>query len=178
MLAYIFVLLAVAVRFLPHPWMFTPVVGALLFFGARGSRRQLWIPTALLVGSDLVLTKFVYHYAFVWDQLVIFAWYGAILWLGTTLGSGPKIPRLIGAAVTSSVSFFLVTNFTSWLVGTLPYPRNFAGILTSYELGLPFFRHALEGDLLFTLVMFATPAALQALSGILAKHGDHAATAP
>jgi hypothetical protein len=177
MLAYIFVMFAVAFRFFPHPWMFTPVVGALLFFGARGPRRQLWAALALLIGSDLVLTKFFYHYAFVWDQLVIFGWYAAILWLGTTLGRNPKILRLIGTALASSVSFFLVTNFTSWLVGTLPYARNLSGILTSYGLGLPFFRHAVEGDLLFTLVMFGTPAALEALSGLLAKHSDRTAAA-
>ena len=177
MLAYIFVLLAIAVRFLPHPWMFTPVVGSLLFFGARGSRRQLWIPLALLVASDVVLTKLVYHYAFLWDQLVIFAWYAAILWLGTTLGSRPKVLRLVAASLASSVSFFLITNFTSWAMGTLPYPRNLSGILTSYELGLPFFRHALEGDLLFTMAMFATPMALNAVSAALNKESDHTAAA-
>ena len=36
MLAYLFIALAVAVRFMPHPWTFTPVAAALLFFGARG----------------------------------------------------------------------------------------------------------------------------------------------
>jgi hypothetical protein len=177
MLAYIFVLFAVVVRFLPHPWMFTPVVGSLLFFGARGTRRQFWVPLALLIGSDIALTKLLYHYPFVWDQLVIFAWYGAILWLGTTLGRNPKIVRLVGAALASSVSFFLVTNFTSWLVGTLPYPRDLSGIIDSYGNGLPFFRHALEGDLLFTLAMFATPVALRALADLFSKQSDHAAAA-
>lgn len=177
MLAYFFLLLAVGVRFFPHPWMFTPVVGALLFFGARGSRRQLWLPLALLVASDVLLTKLVYHYPFVWDQLVIFAWYAAILWLGTRLGTNPRMLRVIAASVTSSVSFFLVTNFTSWLVVTLPYPRNFGGVLASYEAGLPFFRHALEGDLLFSVVMFATPAILRALSNAFSSQGDHVAAA-
>jgi len=177
MLAYLFVLFAVAVRFLPHPWMFTPVVGSLLFFGARGSRRQLWVPLALLIGSDIFLTKFVYHYPFVWDQLVIFAWYAAMLWFGTTLGRNPKILHQIGAALTGSVSFFLVTNFTSWLVATLPYPRNLSGLFDSYIAGLPFFRHAVEGDLLFTLAMFATPVVLHALGGLFERQGDHTAAA-
>lgn len=177
MLAYIFVLLAVAVRFLPHPWMFTPVVGSLLFFGARGSRRQLWLPWALLIGSDLALNKFVYHYQFVWDQFVIFAWYAAILWLGTALGRNPKVLRQIGAALASSVSFFLITNFMAWLAETLPYPRNWSGLMMSYELGLPFFRHAVEGDLLFTLAMFATPVALHALGDAFSHQSDHTATA-
>jgi len=57
MLAYLFVILAVVVRFMPHPLAFTPVGASLLFFGARGPRRQLWVPVALLAASDVVLTK-------------------------------------------------------------------------------------------------------------------------
>ena len=85
MLAYLFVILAVAVRFMPHPWMFTPVAGSLLFFGARGSRRQIWVPFVLLVASDVVLTKIVWAYTFSWDNFVTFAWYAAVLWLGASL---------------------------------------------------------------------------------------------
>src|SRR5689334_14443197 len=103
MLAYVFVLLAVAVRFMPHPWMFTPVVGSLLFFGARGSRRQLWIPFALLAASDVVLTKWVYSYPFSWDHYVTFAWYAGVLWLGTRLGAKTKFVPVVGAALASSV---------------------------------------------------------------------------
>ena len=38
MLAYVYLLLAVATRLtlLPHPWNFTPLTAALLYFGARG----------------------------------------------------------------------------------------------------------------------------------------------
>ena len=62
MLAYLFVVLAIAVRFMPHPWMFTPVTASLLFFGARGPRRFLWAPVAMLAASDIVLTKYFWHY--------------------------------------------------------------------------------------------------------------------
>ena len=163
MLAYLFVALAVAVRFLPHPWMFTPVAAALLFFGARGSRRKLWIPFALLAASDVILTRFVYSYVFSWDHLVTWAWYAAILWLGTTLRNRTTPLRVIGAALTSSISFFLVSNLAVWACWDM-YPKTFAGLMTSYTLALPFFRHSLEGDLLFTGVMFATPWALHAMT--------------
>src|SRR6478752_8975749 len=94
MLPYLFVVLAILVRFLPfmgplnvlpHAWHFTPLAASLLFFGARGSRRQMWIPLALLAGADLVLTILVYKYPFTWDTLVTWAWYAAILWRGTNL---------------------------------------------------------------------------------------------
>ena len=51
MLAYLFVLLAVAIRFLPHPFAFTPVGASLLFFGASAPRKRAWIPLALLAVS-------------------------------------------------------------------------------------------------------------------------------
>src|SRR5258706_13404330 len=91
MLPYLFILLAIAVRFLPfagswnvlpHAWHFTPLAASLLFFGARGSKRQMWIPLALLVSTDVVLTKFIYSYTFSWNHLVTWAWYSAILWMG------------------------------------------------------------------------------------------------
>ncbi len=174
MLAYLFVLLAVAVRFLPHPWMFTPVAGSLLFFGARGSRRQLWVPFALLAASDVILTKLVWAYPFSWDHFVTWAWYVAILWLGTSLRTNSKPWRLIGAALASSISFFVLSNFAVWACWNM-YPKNLSGLMLSYAAGLPFFRHALVGDLLFTLVMFSAPVALQALAGALGKEHDHAA---
>ncbi len=175
MLAYLFVVLAVAVRFMPHPWMFTPVTGSLLFFGARGPHRQLWIPFVLLAASDVALTKLVYAYPFTWDHYVTFAWYAAVLWLGTRLGAKTKWVPVIGAALASSASFFLITNLVAWAWLDM-YPKNLSGVMMSYAAGLPFFRHALAGDLIFTTAMFATPIALHALSEFR-SHSDHAAAA-
>jgi hypothetical protein len=174
MLAYIFVLLAVAVRFMPHPFTFTPVAAALLFFGARASRRQLWVPLLLLAVSDIVLTKIVYSYPFSWDHFVTWGWYAAILLLGTGLRDNAKPVRLVGASLTSSISFFLLSNFAVWACWNM-YPKNFSGLMASYTLGLPFFRHEIVGDLLFTGVMFAAPVVIQTLSGAMAKNGATAA---
>ncbi len=174
MLAYLFVVLAVAVRFMPHPWMFTPVVGALLFFGARGPRRQLWIPFALLATSDVVLTKLVYSYPFSWDHYVTFAWYAAVIWLGTRLGAKTKWIPVVGAALASSVSFYLITNLVAWAWLDM-YPKNLSGVVESYVAALPFFRHAVVGDLIFTVAMFAAPMAVHALSGAFGRQSDHAA---
>jgi hypothetical protein len=176
MLAYLFVVLAVAVRFLPHPLSFTPVAAALLFFGARGSRRQMWMPLVLLVVSDVILTKAVYAYVFAWDQIVTWAWYAGILWLGTKLRDKATPLRVIGAALASSVSFFLVSNFAVWAAWDM-YPKNFAGLMESYVAGLPFFRRGVEGDLLFTSLMFATPVVIHALAGVFSKSSDRAAAA-
>jgi hypothetical protein len=165
MLAYLFVIFAVAARmpFMPHPWNFTPVAAALLYFGARGSRRQLWVPLALLAASDVILTKFVYAYVFSWDHFVTWAWYAAILLLGSRLRETTSWLRVGGAAPASSVSFFVVSNFAVWACWNM-YPKTLAGLMACYAAGLPFFRGTLIGDMLFTAVMFGLPAVAAAVA--------------
>lgn len=186
MLAYIFLLLAIAVRFLPfagplnvlpHAWHFTPLAASLLFFGARGSRRQMLIPLVMLAATDVILTKYVYAFTFSWDQLVTWIWYAAILWLGTGLREKATFWRVVGAALASSVSFFLVSNFAVWAAWPQMYPRGFGGLMMSYAAGIPFFRGTAESDLFFSLAFFGTPVLIQAFSTRLSRSGDHTATA-
>src|SRR5450631_4585778 len=159
MLAYLFVIFAILMRmpFMPHPWGFTPVAAALLYFGARGSRRQLWVPFALLAISDVILTKFVYSYPFSWDHFVTWAWYAAILVLGNQLRENTGWLRVTGAALASSVSFFVISNFAFWACSGM-YPKTLSGLMTCYFAGLPFFRRGFAGDMLFTAAMFGLPA--------------------
>src|ERR1700744_5118230 len=90
MLPYLFVLLTIAVRFLPfagplnfipHAWHFTPLGASLLYFGARGPNKQIGIRLVLLAITDFVLTRYIYTFTFSWDQLVTWLWYAGILWL-------------------------------------------------------------------------------------------------
>ena len=175
MLAYLFVLLAVAVRFMPHPLAFTPVAAALLYFGARGPKRQLWAPLALLAVSDVILTKIVYSYPLTWDHFVTWAWYAAILLLGTQLRENTNWLRVGGAALASSVSFFAVSNFAVWACWNM-YPKTLAGLMTCYAAALPFFRRGVAGDMVFTAVMFGVPAVAAAVASSIHKpHGTAAA---
>jgi hypothetical protein len=173
MLAYVFVLFAVAVRFMPHPLAFTPVAAALLYFGARGPKRQWWAPLALMVAADVVLTKVVYSYPLTWDHFVTWAWYAAILLLGTRLREYANWLRVGGAALTSSISFFAVSNFAVWACWGM-YPKTMSGLMTCYAAGLPFFRRGIAGDLLFSAVMFGLPA-LAALA--VRSHKPHGTAA-
>jgi hypothetical protein len=177
MLAYLFVIFAVLARmpFMPHPWNLTPVAAALLYFGARRPRRQLWVPFALLAASDVILTKFVYAFPFSWDHFVTWAWYAAILLLGTRLRKNSNWVRVGGAALASSVSFFVVSNFAVWACWNM-YPKTFSGLMTCYDAGVPFFRHTLAGDLLFSAVMFGLPAIAALLARSSKAYGTAAAS--
>jgi len=186
MLPYLFVLLAIAVRFLPfagslnvipHAWHFTPLAASLLFFGAKGSRRQMWIPLTLLAATDVILTKYIYAYTFSWDHVVTWAWYAAILWLGTNLREKSGPVRVIAAALASSVSFFLISNFAVWAAWNM-YPKTFNGLMMSYAAGLPFVRGTVESDLFFSVAFFGMPVFLHALAGWMRKSSpDHIAAA-
>jgi hypothetical protein len=174
MLAYLFVIFAVLARmpFMPHPWGFTPVAAALLYFGARGSRRQLWVPFGLMIASDVLLNKFVYAYPLGWDQPVVWAWYAAILLLGTQLHENSGWLRVAGAALASSVSFFILSDLAVWAFGTM-YPKTWSGLVSCYVAALPFFRRGLAGDMLFTAVLFGLPA----LATMVARHKPRGAAA-
>ena len=160
MLAYLFVVLAVVLRFVTLPVAFTSVAASLLFFGARQPRRRMWIPLALLVAADVVLTKLVYAYPLSADHLVTWAWYVAVLLLGEKLRENAGALRVGGAALAASVSFFVVSNLAVWAAWEM-YPKTLAGLAACYVAALPFFRHSLAGDLLFTAVFFGIGALVE-----------------
>jgi hypothetical protein len=138
----------------------------------------MWIPLTLFAATDVILTKFIYSYTLTWDLLVTWAWYAAILWLGTNLREKSGPVRVIAAALTSSVSFFLISNFAVWAAWPQMYPRGFNGLMMSYAAGLPFFRGTVESDLFFSIAFFGTPVFLMALSRWMHKSaGDHIAAA-
>jgi hypothetical protein len=83
----------------------------------------------------------------------------------------------MGSALAGSVVFFLVSNFAVWAAWGDLYPMTFAGLMTCYAAGLPFFRRAVEGDLLFTAAMFAAPVVLHSLSVRLRKSPGNIAAA-
>ena len=88
------------------------------------------------------------------------AWYAAILLLSTRLRDHIKPVWVVASALTSSVSFFLISNFASWACFTDMYPRSWSGLMMSYVAGLPFFQRAAIGDLIFTAAFFAVPVLL------------------
>jgi hypothetical protein len=156
MLAYLFVLMAVAVhiRFIALPFSFTPVVAALLYFGARMPRKQMWIPVAALAASDVYLTRVTYGYPLTADHLVTWAWYAAIILLGGVMIKGFSPLRIGSSALIASVSFFFISNFAVWLVWRDMYPKTVNGLMACYVAGLPFFRTAIVSDLFFAAVYF------------------------
>jgi hypothetical protein len=161
MLAYLFVIIAAGLRFLPHPFHFTPVGAALLFFGAYRPKREMWIPVAVLVASDLLLNRFVYNIPLHADQLVVWAWYAGAIAIGMLLRKQLSAPRVAGASLSASISFYLISNFAVWATYEM-YPKTWQGLLACYAAAVPFFRNTVVSDLVFSAVLFSIPLAIAA----------------
>jgi len=165
MLAYLYVMFAVVLRFLPPqhvlPFHFMPVGASLLYFGARRPAREMWAPFLLMAAGDLALNRFVYHLPFGGDQFASWLWYLGAIGLGLLIRNKTSVARLAGASVALSVSFFVISNFAVWASGSM-YPMTWPGLMTCYTLAVPFFRNTLIGDAVFTAVLFGAPALLHA----------------
>ena len=170
MLAFLYVLIAVAVRVVAGTGTFatlgfTPVGASLLFFGARMPRKFYFFPVALLIASDLYLNQRVYGMPLTWDQGLIFAWYAGALLIGSLLRNRIKPLYVGGAALASAVSFFVISNFGVWASGYVGYPHTWAGLAACYVAAIPFFEKGIVSDLVFSAAFFAIPALLGYMVG-------------
>lgn len=162
MLAYLFVLLAVAVRLFSGlgyvgTMGFVPLEASMLYFGSRMSRKHYLPPFALLILTDIYLTTQRYGMTVSWEQGIIWAFYIGVFFLGSLLKDRVKPLYVVGAALASATGFFLISNFGVWL-GTGMYPHTFSGLVSCYVAALPFYGKGVASNLLFSAIFFGLPA--------------------
>jgi hypothetical protein len=167
MLAYLFVLVAIAMRVLSGTGAFatlgfTPLGASLLFFGSRMPRKQFAAAVALVIASDFFLNYKVYGIPLGWDQGLIWAWYVGACFIGSAIRGRIKVLNVAGAALGSALSFYLISNFGVWAAGYVGYPKTFAGLLACYVAAIPFFEKGVLSDLMFSGIFFSIPAIVAA----------------
>jgi len=154
---YLFVLAAILMRVLPHPWNVTPMGAMFLFSGAtfRDKRLSLLVPLGALMISDFAVDRLVYHGTYLHAWFTPYTWAGFLLvgLIGWLLRSRLSVGRVAGASLASSLVFFLVSNFGVW-TGWQMYPPTYRGLIDCYVAAVPFFRNTVVGDLIFAGVMF------------------------
>lgn len=144
-------LLAAALpRLIPHPPNFSPVAALALFDGAsmvsRGS--AFLLPLSAMFLSDLAIG---------WHSLLplVYVCFMLIVCLGFGLRQRPSAWAVGGAAATSPVLYFILTNFAVWTKSSL-YAHNAAGLAACYTVAIPFFWNTLLGDLFYATILFGT----------------------
>ena len=170
--AYLLLLAALLSRVIPHAgWYgFTAVGGALLYFGAKRSWREMLLPVAALAVADYYLTTHVYNYPFRWtDYLITWSWYAAAIVLGQILlARRVSVLRVVSAALLGPTSFFLASNYAVWVVSHNPgnmYAPGLPGLLACLVAGLPFYARDLASTGLILTVAFAAPVAVRRYLG-------------
>lgn len=140
------ILLAIVARLVPHAPNFAPIGGLALFSGANFRNKiALLIPLTAMFVSDIFL-GFHKTVPFVYASFIMIALIGGLI-------KNNKWQSLALASLTSSVLFFLITNFGVWATGSM-YTKNLNGLLQSYIMGLPFFRNTIISDLFYSFSFF------------------------
>jgi hypothetical protein len=146
LLAVLLIVFAALSRFVPHPANFTPIAAMALFGGVCfGRRYALIIPLAAMVVSDYFI-GFHNTIPYVYGSFILAGLIG--IWLQ----KHKSIGWIVGGTLTSSVLFFVVTNFGVWATGG--YPPTFGGLVECYVAAIPFFRNTVLGDLTYVAVLF------------------------
>jgi len=142
--------LDVAARLLPHAPDFTPVAATALFAASvlRVRALAVLVPIAGMMLGDAMIGFY--------DWRVLAAVYGTMALPACAACLSDRLRRpllIVPMLLSSSLIFFLVTNFAVWAFSPL-YAANAAGLVKCYVAGLPFLRNMAEGDLFWGLVLF------------------------
>lgn len=135
-------------RLLPHPGNFSPVAAIALLGGAyiQDKRFAYLVPVLMMMLSDLFIP-----FGF---NPVVYACFIGVVFIGTLLGKNINPKNIILSSLSASVLFFLVTNLPFWYTNPKLYTNDFAGLVTSYTVALPFFMNTILGDLFFSGTFF------------------------
>jgi len=142
------ILFAALLRLVPHPPNFAPIGAMALFSGAYLGRRPAAFaaPLGAMVLSDALLG----FYSGFW---ITYLAVGLIVLVGALVLLRKSPLRIAGAAVASSVLFFLVSNFGTWALSGM-YPHTPAGLAACFVAAIPFFQNTVAGDLFYATLLF------------------------
>ena len=144
---------------LGHPSNFSPIDAIALFSGCyfAGKLSKFIIPLLSVWVGDLFI-DYIYMHKFVLFYSGFYWQYGCYILLviiGAMLANKVKPLNLLAASISSSLLFFIVSNFGVWAEG-LMYPHTALGLAACYTAAIPFFNSTLISDLLYSTLFFGT----------------------
>lgn len=139
-----FLIFGLLARFLPHPINFAPIAAIALFSARYLPKKYAFVlPLSIMFISDLFLGFYGPTMFFVYGSFILSGIIGLITRCQKTASFIPI------TSLSSSLVFFLVSNFGVWLTTTM-YAKNLVGLQSCFIAALPFFRNTLAGDLFYT----------------------------
>ncbi len=143
------IVLAVLSRFISIAPNFSPIISLALFSGAYLSNRKFayLVPIAAMLISDTFLG---FHY----DMFAVYGSFALIIYLGSKINK-VNVKSVLINSIAGAVFFFLVTNFSVWITSGM-YSHDLKGLMTCYEMAIPFFRNTISSSIIYSAVMFGT----------------------
>lgn len=150
-------------RLIPHWPNFTPIAAMALFGGAYFSKKHLalLVPLLAMFVSDLFLGLHQW-------MIAVYISFALVVGIGILLRSHIKVGTVLLASLSSSLLFFILTNFAMW-AGSPFYPQNIGGLIECYVAAIPFLNNGLLGDLFYSTLFFGGFYLAQLRFPVLAK---------
>lgn len=174
------ILIAVLIRLLPHAANFAPIAAMALFGGTYLNKKySLFIVFGTLLVSDYLLlyinpfSASVFNFSKIYSPealihnstILVYLSFLLTALIGMWLREHKSFKNVLTATLSSSILFFLITNF-NFLYTTPLYPKTIEGMIESYVMAIPFFKYTLLGDLFYTGLFFG---GFEAISSLLKK---------
>ena len=133
-------------RLIPHPWNFTPILAASIFSGFyfKNFFLGLFVVVFSMFLGDLYL-GFHSTMFFTYVSLALAVAIGILI-------KNFKFSEILVSGLTSSICFFVITNFGAWLTLEM-YEKNLSGLINSYVLAIPFFHNTLISTLVYLILI-------------------------
>lgn len=148
------VALGVATRLIPYysmwqTWNVTATAAAALFAGFYFANWRVALAVPLLIMAIADVRIGVYA----WSEMAVnYTSMAIAVILGVAIKRRPNPWAIGGAALASSMSFYLLSNFIVWVHD---YAHTWAGFAHCYLNAIPFFWRSMVGDVAFAAIFFA-----------------------
>jgi hypothetical protein len=142
------ILAAAFTRLIPHYPNFT-AVGAIALFGGTylpNKKLAFTIPLVAMLLTDLII-------GFHQTMWAVYLSFGLIVLIGIQISKNKKVTNILFATISSSILFFLITNFAQWLSDPF-YAKTGVGLALCFTMAIPFFGYTALGDMFYVAVLF------------------------
>ena len=145
-LPVVIILVLSLTRLIPHPWNFSPMLADGVFSGFYF--RQLYLSLFVVIFEMFIGDIFLGFHSLMFFTYVALA---ITVLIGLCVKHF-KFSEILYSGLSSSVCFFIITNFGAWLTHGEMYARNFSGLTQSYVMAIPFFQSTLISTFLYLLI--------------------------
>jgi hypothetical protein len=142
------ILAAAFTRLIPHYPNFT-AVGAIALFGGTylpNKKLAFIVPFVAMLLTDLII-------GFHPTMWAVYLSFGLIVLIGLQISKNKKVTNILFATISSSLLFFIITNFAQWLSDPF-YDKSGAGLVQCFTMAIPFFGYTALGDLFYVGILF------------------------